>query len=260
LAQLQAAFRPKAYMLLSQAYQFRGCDDEALRICQEGKALHPGSLEILFQEGVVLFAKREFEMAKVAFRGVIDGKDMLSFTGVDMTMRRCRARDYLGHIGFAMRQFVEAGRQWRASVDESPQFEKAWLALLEVYLAEDNRLEANAVLAKADRSPSRLTIIPALEARLLIADGRVSAARRLLEDAVERSPMSVWLHFVLADVVFRLCNDRGAAERHLRRILEMAPLELASLRKLAEIEASSKVSEGPYGALAWKASSIRESS
>jgi tetratricopeptide (TPR) repeat protein len=230
-----ASYLPKAYRLLAGGYHVLGRNDEALRVCLEGKKQFPHSTALWFEEGILLLARGDWAGARHCFETILRLPAQPNHSGADATLPGCRTRHNLGFVYKQLGLVRQAEEHWQRVTGESPDFEPTWLALLELYLEQDRQSEAEGLLLRLKGKPYGRTIQPALEARLALARGDLARAQRTLEDALLRAPNALWLRNLLADILLRVAGDGAGAEKHLRAILALSPNDVQTRRKLADL-------------------------
>ena len=77
-----------------------------------------------------------------------------------------------------------------------------------------------------------------MEAAVLRARGHLtrrdfSIARQILEETLGQSPDALWPRRILSHVLLQEGQDRAAAERALRGVLELAPEDIEARNNLA---------------------------
>jgi glycosyltransferase involved in cell wall biosynthesis len=235
LAPARASYIPKVYFLLTGACHILGRDEESLSYCREGKKQFPRAAGLWFHEGVLLMARGDLAGARHAFETILELPAQGNYVGTDARLAGCRTRHNLAFVYSRLGLAPKAEEQWLLALDQTPEFEPAWLALVELYLEQKRQLEAEALLLRLEGKPYQGAIWPALEARLRLDRGDIPGARRILEEALARTPQALWLRILLSDILLRVANDDKAAEHHLRAILTVSPNEQQSRRKLAQV-------------------------
>ena len=229
------SFLSKAYFLLMAACQQLGRDDEALRFGREGKKLFPAAADLLFQEGVLLLGREDWNGARQNFEKILQVAPKKSYVGVDSNMAGFRTRHNLAMAYRSLDLPTKAEEQWLVILKETPHFGPAWLALLELYLQQNRQSAMDGLMQRLEARPERDGILPALQARQKLARQDLAGARKILEAGMARAPQALWLRFFLADLLQRVAHDEKAAEQQLRAILALAPTEPQARLKLAQL-------------------------
>ena len=206
--------------------------------------IFPQAPGLWFQEGILLLARGDLAGSRQCFEAVLRLPDQCNYFGVDANLDS-RARH---NLAFVLRQLglpAEAEAHWQVTIGQTPEFEPAWLALLELLLEHDRRADAEALLLKLEGKVYRDAIWPGIAARLMLARGDVGGACRILEEAVSKTPNALWLRTLLADILLCATTDLRRGEHHLRQILALAPNELQTRRKLAALMANKTGSSSP---------------
>jgi glycosyltransferase involved in cell wall biosynthesis len=235
LAPARASYIPKVYFLLAGGCHLLGRDEEALGYCREGKKQFPWAAGLWFHEGILLLARGDLAGARRAFETILELPAQGNYVATDAILAGCRTRHNLAFVYRRLGLAAKAEEQWLLALNQTPEFEPAWLALVELYLEHKRHQEAEALLLRLEGKPYEGAIRPALEARLRLARRDLPGALRILEEALARTPQALWLRIVLSDILLRVASDDSAAERQLRAILAMSPNEQQSRRNLAQL-------------------------
>jgi tetratricopeptide (TPR) repeat protein len=226
---------PKAHFLLAGACHLMGQLDEAIGYCREGKEQFPQAVDLWFHEGVLLLAKNDLAASKECFETILGMPRQGSYVGMDAELAGSRTRHNLGFVYRKLGMHKNAEEQWLAGLKQAPHFEPPWLALLELYIEQNRMDEARSLPKRLEGKTYRDAILPALEARLILAKGEIPGACRILEEALARNPKAQWLRIFLSDILLRVANDPKNAEKHLRTVLAHSPNEQQSRQKLAQL-------------------------
>jgi glycosyltransferase involved in cell wall biosynthesis len=229
------SYLPKAYAMLSGAHQLVGRADESLYVCRQGKELFPQSVGLWFQEGMLLLGGNDLAGARQCFETILELPAQANYVGGEAGLAACRTRHNLGYLYRHLGLKNQAEEQWLRAIEERPPFEPPWLGLVELYLADQRRGEAERLLGRLHGQSYADKILPALQARLLLADRKVTEARKVLEDALARNPHALWLRGLLAEILLSVTDDFEAAETHLRAILALCPNEQQARQNLAHL-------------------------
>jgi tetratricopeptide (TPR) repeat protein len=158
-----------------------------------------------------------------------------NYVGIDSYLTGSRTHHNLGFIDRQLKRLKQAEEQWLLAIQETPQFEAPWLALVELYLEQKRHREIKELSERLAGKPYCNAILPALEARVTLSQGDAAGACQILEQALTIQPKAVWLRVFLSDILLRVVKDRDAAEKHMRMILKLSPNEEQTRRKLAEL-------------------------
>jgi GT2 family glycosyltransferase/Flp pilus assembly protein TadD len=213
----------KLYFLISQCQRRLGRPEEALATCADGRRLYPDDAELLFQEGVVRHQLGDLAGAEGCLLRLLESRDVPHFDSIDAGVRGYKTRHNLAIVYRAQGRDAEAEAHWRAALAEAPHFIPARVGLAELYLAHGRWAELEEIAAHLEEEPAGAAEGVTLRARAHMARQEWAGARRVLEDAVARTPGEVWLWVVLSECLLREGRDWPAAERVLRRILELDP-------------------------------------
>ena len=173
-APARASYIPKVYFMLAGGCQLLGRDDESLRYCREGKNEFPQAAELWFHEGTLLLARNDFAGARHCFESILELPQQGQYVGMDANLVGCRTRHNLAYIYRRMGLAQRAEEEWLRTITLNPQFEAAWLGLVELYLEQKRNQDAEKLLARLEGKAYRDWILPGLEARLLLAEENVT--------------------------------------------------------------------------------------
>jgi tetratricopeptide (TPR) repeat protein len=246
----------KLYTLIMECHRRLGDRKAALAVCQEGKCYYPDDTQLLFQEAILQREEANLGAAEKCLQHLIDSRDNPQFASVAEGLRSWQARHNLAVIYRDQGRDAEAEAQWKATVQEQPSFALAWLGLGELYLAQKRYADVEAIISRLEKGdghllPERLdptgsggccaqkAPVPffvgakVLRARLNMARKDFASARSLLEGAIGRAPGEVLLWEVLSHALLQEGSDCPAAERALRKVLELDPANPEARRNLA---------------------------
>ena len=223
----------KLYAWIAHSHRRLGKPDEALAACRQGRGWYPDDLELLFQEGMARFDVRDLDGAEGCLLEALATREKGHFASVDAGLRGYKTRQNLGIIYREQGRAAEAEAQWRAALEEQPDFQPALLELGSLLLSQGRLEEAEAIIQRleAGRQPAGGAVV--LRARLLMARKDHAGARQLLEEAVARTPEQVRLWMLLSYALLQQGKDLDAAERVLRKILELDPANVEARSNLA---------------------------
>jgi Tfp pilus assembly protein PilF len=236
----------KLYALLAQCHRRLGQPAEALSACQAGRVCYPDDAELLFGEALARRDQRDLAGAEACLLRLIGGGEGEHFASVTPGLRGHKARHNLAVIYREQGRLPEAEAQWRAALAEAPGFVAAWAGLGEVLLAQGRIAEVDEAIAALEAAPETAMEAAVLKARGQMAQREFAAARRLLEEAIARSPQAVRLREVLSHCLLQEGRDWGAAERALREVLALDPGNAEAANNLALLlRQQGRADEGP---------------
>jgi tetratricopeptide (TPR) repeat protein len=247
----------KGYTLLVEAYRQLGKGREALAACRAGRAHCPDDAELLFLEGLLRREQQDPARAEACFRQLLQLRPGAHFASLDSGLRGHKTRHQLALLCKAQGRAAEGEAEWRAAVAEQPGFLPAWLELAELYLAQGR-------WAELEETAGRLDVIggTGIEAALVRARGRLARrefglARRLLEETIARYPQALGPHVILSHVLLQEGRDWAAAERTLRRVLELDPDNAEARRNLAVLLRRNGAANSSFPRSVWERQSGR---
>lgn len=137
LASLDLSIRPKLYWLVGRCHQALGQGQEALFLCRKGREQFPGDVELLSLEGLLLQEAGDFAGAEARFQQLLQTRPGQYFGSFDLGILTYKTRHQLALLYHQQGRLAEAEAQWRAVVQEQPQFWPAWQGLKEIGAKKD---------------------------------------------------------------------------------------------------------------------------
>ena len=219
---------PKLYGLIAHCHRSIGQPAEALAACQEGRRRFPADAALLFREAQIRREQGDLGGAEERLLGLLGaGARPGLHLGEPTGLNDYKARNELALVYRHQGRMREAEAQWLAVVAEHPEFAWAWYGLAGMYLqwgewSAVERIGRGLEDPAATDPPGRVLAV-ALRARLHMARREPTAARTVLEAAVSELPEEALLWVLLSHALLQEDKDLGAAERALRRVLELSP-------------------------------------
>lgn len=213
----------KLYALITICHRQLGQTQEALAVCREGLACCPNDVELLYTEARLLQETGDLSGAIARLNHVLRMPPADYFASVDPGLRGYKARLLLGQLYRGQGLLGEAEAAWRTAVEENPEFGPAWLELGQLYLAQGRWDEFERILGNLQTQPRHAEEAALLQARGHLARKEFSAARRLLEEVIARTPKAIYPRQLLTHVLLQEGKDWAVAERALRDILALDP-------------------------------------
>jgi glycosyltransferase involved in cell wall biosynthesis/predicted Zn-dependent protease len=212
----------KLYALLAQGHHRLGQRHEALAACREGLAVCPDDLELLFQQGVVQRGLGDQAGAEASWRKVLETPPGEYFASVPEGLRGHLTRHNLAALYREQGRHAEAEQQWRAALEDRPDYEPAWRGLADLLLSQQrwDDLEALARGLETGGPDGELWAV-AVRARGLLARKEFAAGRVLLEGVCARYPQALEPRQLLSYMLLQEGLDWDAAEGALRAILAL---------------------------------------
>ncbi len=215
---------PGLHELLARTHRQLGQAAEALAVCRAGRARLPGHAGLLFQEALLLCERGDFGPAEACLRRLLELPAEKRLVGTEEPgIRGFLARHNLAMICFRQGRAAEAEAQWTAALAERPDFAQAWFGLGDLWLAQGRPGELDRAADRLENDPGRAVEATLLRARAHMARQDFAAARQVLEEALGRSPQSVWPRVLLSHALLQEGRDLAAAEKVLREILALDP-------------------------------------
>jgi glycosyltransferase involved in cell wall biosynthesis/predicted Zn-dependent protease len=154
--------RPRLYVSLARCTHRLGDLAGALAVCREGRREHPGHVELLFLEGLLLVEQGDLTAAERVLGELLRTPPRPQFGGVDLGLRTYKARHLLGEVYRRQGRVGDAETQWRAAAAEKPGFGPAWKGLAEVYLGQGRWQKYDEACQRVEAwSPSQASMLRA---------------------------------------------------------------------------------------------------
>jgi tetratricopeptide (TPR) repeat protein len=180
---------------------------EALAVCRQGRLRCPRDADLLLLEGQLLQHVGEPAAAEACFLQLLASRQDTDQGALDLGIYGYKTRHQLAQLYRSQNRIDEAREQWRAAVDERPDYVPAWLGLADLYQAQDRVVELEAHVRQLESVNQTRVAGMVLRARLLIVRGALAAARQVLEQAQAVAPHSFWPRALLGQL--RTMEGRG---------------------------------------------------
>lgn len=239
----------KLYFLLAKAYCALEQKPQAVQACRQGRALFPDDVELLYQEGMLLFEAGDLASAEVCLTRLLQVPEKGLFGAVDPELRGWKVRQALAAIYHDQRRLGEAEAHWRAVIQERPDHSSAWLGLADLLLAQGRADEVQRMIRELEADPKHLIDARLLQGLAFLSQRDFDASIQVLEDTCARFPQTIMPHVLLAEVQVQAGRDMQAIEAALRKVLELAPNHPQTRARLDAIEQQrGQISPGPTAA------------
>jgi GT2 family glycosyltransferase/tetratricopeptide (TPR) repeat protein len=225
----------KLYALIGECHRQLGQPAEALKIIQEGRRYYPDDAQLLFQEALRRREQNDSAGAEACLVRLLSSNERPHFASVAEGLRGHLARHQLAGVLLEQGRFAETEAQWRAVLAERPEFAPAWFGLGDIYVRQERwvELEGLSVRLATGGGTARAALAAMLRARGCLARNDFSAARGVLEQALAEQPEEIRLWLALSQALLQEGRDWPAAERVLRRVLELDPGHAEARHNLA---------------------------
>jgi tetratricopeptide (TPR) repeat protein len=226
----------KLYTLIVECHRKLKRPVEALAVCQSGRRGYPQDAQLLFMESLLHRELGNLSQAEASLLELIGGNEGAHFASIAEGLRGPAARHNLAIVYREQGRLAEAEAQWRAALAQQAHYTPAWLGLGELYLAQGRLQELETVIRRvegdcgATRQAAAGSV--ALKARAQLGLKDFGTARRTLEEALVRFPVDPYLWVLLSHALLQGGQDWAAAERALRRVLELEPQNDEARRNL----------------------------
>jgi tetratricopeptide (TPR) repeat protein len=212
------------YTVLALCHRQLGQVEQAFAVCRQGRTQFPDDPDLLSHEGALCWRFGDLQGAEQCLTRLLEIlPEMKSRITVDAGPHGNTIRRNLAVIYHSQELYALAEAQWRAILATQPESVDAWMGLADAWLAEGRAEELQSALQKLNADPGRFLEAALLSARLHLAKGDFAAARRVLEEAIHRSPDAFYPRVFLCEVLWQEGADWQAAENALRDLLARDP-------------------------------------
>lgn len=224
----------KAYALWVYALRQLGELQQALTVCQEGLANYPQDAELRFRLGVVLHELGRTADACTAYRAVLESDEPLHFGSIDQGIRGFKARQNLASALTDLGDLSAAEAEWRAVVNEMPDYVPGWRGLAGILHRQSKLNELHALTLRLDRRPKLRNEALLIRADLCEARGDLPGAIARLRQAAARASDDVEILRRLGRLLFEHGTLDDTADL-LQRLLAIVPDDPAALHNLGSV-------------------------
>jgi tetratricopeptide (TPR) repeat protein len=228
----------KLYALIVACHRRLRQPKEALSACRAGRGIYPDDVELLFQEGLVLRELGDPAGAEACLLRLLKGSEGQHFASLDPGLSGYKARHNLAVVYHEQGRAAEAEAQWQAALAAQPDFSPALIGLGELYLGQGRWDELEPIAMRLHSCPATAIDSDLLRARAHLKRREFPAARELLEGAIARAPQALMPRVLLSHALLQEGRDRTAAERALRDVLALDPLNAEARHNLAVLLSS----------------------
>jgi GT2 family glycosyltransferase/tetratricopeptide (TPR) repeat protein len=226
----------KLYALIASCHRAGAQPQEALAACRAGRTLYPDDAELLFDEGLLLREAGDLAGAEACLLRLLAAREGGHFASVDAGLRGYKARHNLAVVYHQQGRHAAAKGQWRAALDERPDFVPGWLGLGEACLQGRDWEELERVAQHLQGLPQGALEAALLRARGLLSRQEFGPARSLLEAVLAAHPEALAARILLSHALLQEGHDLEAAEQALRAILARDPGNREAQHNLAVLQ------------------------
>jgi tetratricopeptide (TPR) repeat protein len=212
----------KVFALIAACQRDLGRHQEALQTCQRGQQVCPGDPELLFSEALLREQTGDEAGAEACWQRLVTLKPGRHFASVTTGLTTFKARHNLAMLYRRQKRLREAEVQWWLAVEADPTFLPCWRGLASVLLSQERWAELEPVRSALEQHGAGLEAA-VLPARVRLGQKDYDGARAILLPLVEVHPEVVYPWEILSHVFLQEGKDPAAAERVLRKILELDP-------------------------------------
>jgi tetratricopeptide (TPR) repeat protein len=213
----------KLFTLIVQCHRQLGQLTEALEACQAGQKYYPQDIELLFNESLIRRAQGDLVGAESCLLRLLGSREEPHFASVEVGLNTFIARHNLAAIYQEQGRSAEAEAQWRMALKEQPSYVPAWVGIAGLHLTRQEFGEIEVIIGNLEALQPGSVWNLFLRAQSHLARQEFSAARSALDKAISQSPQEVVLWILLSHALLKEGKDWLAAEKVLRKILELDP-------------------------------------
>jgi tetratricopeptide (TPR) repeat protein len=212
------------YTVMALCHRQLGQEEQAFAVCRQGRTQFPDDPDLLSHEGALRWRLGDLQGSEECLTRLLSIlPQMKSSIAVDAGPHGNTIRRNLAVIYHSQGRYALAEAQWRTILATQPETVDAWMGLADAWLAEGRAEELQSAVEKLNTDPERFLEAALLSARLHLAKADFAAARRVLEDAISRSPDAFYPRVFLCEVLCQEGADWRAAENALRDLLARDP-------------------------------------
>ncbi|MCS6852349.1 MAG: glycosyltransferase [Gemmataceae bacterium] len=220
-----------------------GRREEALGVCVAGRRSFPDETELIVQEGILRNELGDLAGAELALVTAWRGPAGPWRDGLDPRLHREQAMFHLGLVYRKQGRFAEAEALWRELVEQRVNYLDAWMALADLWLAQQRAAELLTAAARLEWQPLGGVAATLLRSRFHLARNEFDSARALLAAALANAPDSLWLRIAHARLLCQEGQDWQAAEQAVLEVLRLDPHYEPARRNLAWLRSRQAVEQ-----------------
>jgi glycosyltransferase involved in cell wall biosynthesis/Flp pilus assembly protein TadD len=223
----------KLYAMMAQCHLALGEDGAALTVCRNARGVCGHDVELLFQEGLILRRLGDAAGAIACWQECLRLPPAAHFASVNPGLHGHVTRHYLAEACAELGRLGEAEAYFRAALAERPYHEPAWRGLMALLVKQQRWADLEALADKLQTGPDGPLHGAVVRGRALLGRRQFEAARRLLQQTVERYPEALDPRVVLSYVWLQEGQDWKAAEQALQGVLRLDPAHAEARHNLA---------------------------
>ena len=239
-----------SHLILAESLSASGRLADALTAYQQGVTRYPQDLYLRQKYGCLLFDAGRFAEAEACFRKLLSqDQQAVSYTSTPVDLNGEMSRLMMARIHMMQQRFAEVDDELRQLIRMQPGCVEAWELLAHANLALGRTQEVRGVIQRLTSVPGTELEQLLLQARLGVAEGRLSDARRWIDQAMAARPDASAPWIILCDLLFAEGGDRQRCINVHRKALLMHP-NLSDLRQRLEwmLDQEARQSSGHNGA------------
>lgn len=223
----------KLHPLITQAHWLQGDRAAAEAACDEGLGRFPEDAELLYQKALLRREADDLVGAEDALLRLLRSKPGEYFDMLEAGLRGFKARHLLGAVYRDLKRDADAEGQYRAAVQEQPDFVPAALSLCDLLVTRKAFDEADRMALALARDPATAADAAVMSGRVALGRKRYREARAVVEAAAADHPGHLPLRVLLTHVLIEEGADWAAAEQALRAVLALDPEHKEAAHNLA---------------------------
>jgi tetratricopeptide (TPR) repeat protein len=227
----------KLYYMIVQCHRQLGQPAEALAACRRGRSYYAQDAELLSQEAQLRAEQGDGAGAEACYLQLLAGPEAAHLASVPIGLNGYITRHNLAVLYHQQGRLAEAETQWRAAVEEKPDFVQAWLGLEELYVSQGRWMELEWVAQQLANQRAGGLDAAVTRARGHLARKEFALAKGLLRHAIGMAPRALRPRVLLSHVFLQEDEDLDLAEKALADVLVIDPNHPEAGRNLAVLQA-----------------------
>jgi len=190
-------------------------------------------VELLHLEGLVKRQQGHDAAAEACWQQIVGDSNRGGghFASLDPGLGGYVTRHNLAVLYRDQRRHADADAQWRAALNERPDYVPAWVGLAELYLELERWSELDSTLERLQELLDARLEVALLRGRKHWKRHEFAFGRKVLEAGIAEFPQALGLRELLSDLMLD-SRDWPGAEQHLRAVLSLVPEHRAARQNL----------------------------
>jgi tetratricopeptide (TPR) repeat protein len=212
----------KLHALIAQCHNQLRQHREAVAACLQGKAVYPDDVEILFQEALALRNLRDVHGAVERWEQILTTPRGAYLASLNVGIRGYLTRYNLATAYQDLGRFADAEAQWKAILQERPDFQTALFGLAGLYLLQKRWAVVEDLARQLESWPEGKLEAGLLRGRVVLAQEQFASAQAIFAQLAAEFPTAVEPRVFLSYACLQ-GKDWDAAEKALHAVLALDP-------------------------------------